>query len=363
MPRGRFLAQLMDGRFALGVCGTHGKTTPSWLLAQCLIAAGLDPSVYIGGVVKTLPFGNHRTGSGPFVSELDESDGTFLLPRLAVAVINNIESDHLSHYGTDERLIDAFREYAKGVEEGGALIAGLDNAEAKRIFEKHEGRKFGFAVDVPADYRATDIAFGAEGSEFSLAGEKSVWGRFSIPMPGRHNSLNALAALAAAVAAGVPPEAAKAALAGASGVERRMEKLGERRGATWYSDYAHHPSEVAAAIAGLRQRHAGGVMVVFQPHLYSRTRDYAEAFAAALAAADRVLIGDIYPAREEPVPGVTANSIAAPLRALHADTHGPVSLAEVADAATRLAAGMEAVVMTGAGDIDDAAREMMHDLA
>ena len=356
--RGRFLARIMAAHPSLGVCGTHGKTTTSWLLAQILLEAGLDPSVYIGGVAAGLSFGNHRLGTGPFVAELDESDGTFLLPRLDVAVMNNVESDHLSHYGTDEKLIAAFRDYARGVEANGVLVAGVDNETANAIFTAHAGKKAGFAIDAAADYQAVDIEAEANGSAFSLAGDKAAWGRFSVPMPGGHNILNALAAAAAAVAFGVAPEIAKQALAKATGVERRMEELGRWNGAVWYTDYAHHPSEVAAAISGLRQKHAGGVMVVFQPHLYSRTRDYADRFAKALSAADRVLVVDIYPAREKPIPGVSAGSIAAPLRTVHADAHGPVPLSEVAETANRLSKGMEAVVMMGAGDIDDAAREM-----
>lgn len=356
--RGKFLARFLDRVPSIGVCGTHGKTTTSWLLADMLIQAGHDPSVFIGGVVPGLPYGNHRIGSGPFVAELDESDGTFLLPHLSLAVITNIESDHLSHYGDDAALFAAFEQFAAGVENGGVLVAGIDSPVAKRVFAAHSGGKMSFAINQPADFRAVEIDSGPIGSSFGVCRRGEDLGRFVLPLHGRHNIQNALAALAAALEFQVTLESARDTLSRARGVDRRMERLGHIGAAVLYSDYAHHPSEVSATLAGLRQRHAGKSLVVFQPHLYTRTRDYSEQFAKALSTADRVLLVDIYPAREAPIPGVTTELIASGLRRLGTDVHGPVTLMEVPEEAEKLGAGCEAIVMMGAGDIDDVARAM-----
>lgn len=356
--RGKFLARFLDCVPSIGICGTHGKTTTSWLLADMLIQGGQDPSVFIGGVVPGLPGGNHRIGSGPFVAELDESDGTFLLPHLSLAVITNVESDHLSHYGDDAALFAAFERFAAGVADKGTLVAGIDNPVAKRIFAEHGGGKLSFAINQPADFQALQIDSGTVGSSFRVERKGEDLGRFVLPLHGRHNIQNALAALAAALAFNVTLDSARDTLSRARGVDRRMEKLGCIGSAVLYSDYAHHPSEVRATLAGLRQRHGGKSLVVFQPHLYTRTRDYAELFAKALSMADRVLLVDIYPAREEPIPGVSTELIAAGLRCLGTDVHGPVALHNVPEAVERLAAGCEAIVMMGAGDIDDVAREM-----
>lgn len=369
--RGLFLARLMAGRESWGVAGTHGKTTTTWLLTRILIEAGRDPAAFIGGAVPQLGGANYRLGgmsgsasasspsSSPFVAELDESDASFLLPRLDVAVVTNVESDHLSHYGNDEALFAAFREFASGVAGGGLLVFGIDSPRCRELYAAHAGRSvtFGFADD--ADFAARNIRDADEGSLFELVVRGEPLGDFALGLPGDHNVQNALAALAAALSSGVSPDAARTALAGARGVGRRMERLGVVDGAVVYSDYAHHPTEVAAAIAAFRRRRRGRTLVVFQPHLYSRTRDYADDFGAALGGAEEILLLDIYPAREEPIPGVDSSLLAGEAARRGAKVNGPlpVASAETGSELLRLAKGCEAVVMMGAGDIDDMARE------
>ncbi len=370
--RGRLLADFMSGRTAWGISGTHGKTTTSWLTARILIAAGQDPTVFIGGIVPELRYGNVRIGGGPFVAELDESDGSFLLPRLDVAIVTNIESDHLSYYKCDDALVAAFRTFADNLAPDSLLVAGTDNPECRRLYAGHKGNKVSFAIDDPsATFRAVDIEYGRDRTQFAIlrqGADRQWYGleNFSTMLPGRYNVLNCLAAAAAALTRGVPVDTVRQALAEAGGVDRRMERLGTvdglPDGAVVYSDYAHHPTEVAAAIGAFRSRHSGPTLVVFQPHLYSRTRDYAEAFATALAAADRVLLVDIYPAREEPIPGVTSGLI----RDFLPDgvsAAGPIALDRVADETRRLAAGREAVLMMGAGTIDSVARVVVRGVA
>ena len=356
--RGRFLARFMEPRYAIGVSGTHGKTTTSWFLAHLLLACGMDPSVFIGGMVPDLSEGNYRIGSGPFIAELDESDASFLLPKLKLAVITNMESDHLSHYHNEASLFAAFEQFAAGVAANGLLVAGSDDPEAAALYRRHRGRKLSFGLTPEADIQAEDLETRRDGTSFSVRLRERNMGRFSLPLPGLHNVKNALAALGAAFELDADPEIARRALPLLKGVERRLERLGSLAGAAFYTDYAHHPTEVAASIEALRQRHSGKILTVFQPHLFSRTRDYADAFGAALAAADAVLLADIYPAREAPIPGVTSELVAQAAKRSNPDVTGPVSLSNLAAEVEKMPCGFEAVVMMGAGDIDDTARSL-----
>ena len=357
--RGRFLSRFMENRQAVGISGTHGKTTTSWLLGHILIHAGMDPQLFIGGVVPTLPEGNYRLGDGPFVAELDESDASFLEPSLTLAAITNIESDHLSHYRNDKALFNAFRQFAAGVEDSGLLVAGTDSPVSRELLLGHTGRKLSFGLEEPADVWAECLRHEDGMNRFRVVAGGADCGVFALPLPGRHNVQNALAALALAFELGVDVETARSALATACSVGRRLERLGTVQGAVLYSDYAHHPTEVAAAVAALKQCHCGPLLVVFQPHLYSRTRDYAAAFGKALAGADASLVVDVYPAREEPIPGVDSGLLVDAARKENGTVYGPTSLAAAVVEAERLAGDFEAVVFMGAGDIDAAARTLV----
>ncbi|MCD8141402.1 MAG: hypothetical protein LUE17_16840, partial [Planctomycetaceae bacterium] len=309
--------------------------------------------VFIGGGVPLRREGNYRIGTGVFGAELDESDATFLLPRLETAVVTNMESDHLSHYGDDAALFDAFRRFLAGVADG-LLVAGWDSPVLRKLYLDHPGKKISFGLEAGADLTASGCDCSGGGVRFEATLRGKSLGRFAIALPGIHNVQNALAALGAAVANGVEVDAARAALQSARGVGRRMEPVGRLGEAVVYSDYAHHPTEVAAAITALRQNHPGNTLVVFQPHLFSRTRDYAAGFAQALAKADRLLVVDIYPAREAPMPGVDAAMILPP--AGPSSVSGPRPLGEGAGALPRRPDGCEAILMMGGGYIDAAAR-------
>lgn len=356
MKRGDLLACFMNEAEGWGVCGTHGKTTTSWLLASILLAAGLDPTVFVGGMVPSLPDGNYRLGTGPFVAELDESDASFLLPRLKVAVITNIESDHLSHYRTDDALFAAFGKYAAGVSDAGLLVVGTDSPVAAGVYERHPGRKLSFGFDKNAEIRAIVDKADSGIADFGVVYRDRDMGRFTLGIPGRHNMANALAAMGAALEMGVDPEAIREGLAKAGGVERRLERLGAFHNSVLYSDYAHHPTEVEASLDALRLRHRGKMLVVFQPHLYTRTRDYASAFGRALTRADGVLLVDIYPAREEPIAGVSSELLIPELRRAEVEVHGPLPLREIGRKVGELSGKYETIVMMGAGDIDGVAR-------
>jgi len=274
--RGALLAELCAEKSLIAVAGTHGKTTTTAMLVWALRALGADPAFFVGGEVPGLgtatAAANAGWGSGEWVvAEADESDGSFLELKPEIAVITNIEMDHHSRWGSVAELRKAFGEF---VEPAKAVVA-------------------------PADGSLGEVAADSPVSGFDLTGPGPD--RLDLAVPGQHNLLNARAALAALGGAGYEPEPAAAALAEFPGVKRRLELKGSRQGTRIYDDYAHHPTEVRAALSALREREPGRLIAVFQPHLYSRTKAFGEEFGAALALADEVVVLDVYPAREQPV--------------------------------------------------------------
>lgn len=346
LHRSEALAATMAGHRVVTVAGTHGKSTTTSMVAVLLKEAGLDPSFAIGANVPALGVNAAHGASDIFVAEADESDGSFLNYRPLIAVVTNVEADHLDHYGTPEAVFASFDNFAALLPAEGVLLACADDAGARALAERTAGKgttrvlTYGTAED--ADIRLHDdgpaavaVAIGAQTHALALQ------------VPGRHNALNAAAAFAVAVELGVAPEAAAAALGHFTGASRRFELKGQGRGVRVYDDYAHHPTEVRAALSAARSV-AGGrkVHVLFQPHLFSRTREFATEFAEALAAADTALVLDIYPAREDPVPGVTSALIADHL------TNGRlVTASEAVDAVVAVAGEGDVVLTVGAGDV------------
>lgn len=348
LHRSEALAATMAQDTAITVAGTHGKSTTTSMITVLLQGAGMDPSFAIGANVPALGV-NAATGSSPvFVAEADESDGSFLNYRPRIAVVTNVEPDHLDHYGTAEAVYASFDRFTELLPADGLLVACADDdgarALALRTRERGNTRVVLYGTAVDADVTLHD------------GGPGGVWistpaGRFAVELqvPGRHNALNAAAAFAVALELGITPEAASGALAHFSGASRRFEFKGSGRGVRVYDDYAHHPTEVRAALAAARSV-AGDhrVHVLFQPHLFSRTREFAHEFAEALAAADTALVLDIYPAREDPIPGVTSQLIA--------DHLGPGGRLvgpgdEAVKAVLEAAAPGDIVLTAGAGDV------------
>lgn len=346
LHRSEALAATMAGHRVVTVAGTHGKSTTTSMVAVLLKEAGLDPSFAIGANVPALGVNAAHGASDIFVAEADESDGSFLNYRPLIAVVTNVEADHLDHYGTPEAVFASFDNFAALLPAEGVLLACADDAGARALAERTAGKgttrvlTYGTAED--ADIRLHDdgpaavaVAIGAQTHALALQ------------VPGRHNALNAAAAFAVAVELGVAPEAAAAALGHFTGASRRFELKGQGRGVRVYDDYAHHPTEVRAALSAARSV-AGGrkVHVLFQPHLFSRTREFATEFAEALAAADTALVLDIYPAREDPIPGVTSALIADHL------TNGRlITASEAVDAVVAVAGEGDVVLTVGAGDV------------
>jgi len=347
LHRSQALAATMGDDLVVTVAGTHGKSTTTSMITVLLQGAGLDPSFAIGANVPALGVNAAHGTSGVFVAEADESDGSFLNYRPKVAVVTNVEPDHLDHYGTAEAVYESFDRFTALLPSDGVLIACADDAGALALAERTLLRGNTRVVLYGTSDRSDLVLHDGGPGDVAVT---SPAGQFSLELqvPGRHNALNAAAAFAVALELGVDAETAARALAHFSGASRRFELKGAARGVRVFDDYAHHPTEVRAALAAARSV-AGEhkVHVLFQPHLFSRTREFAREFAEALNLADTALVLDIYPAREDPIPGVTSQLITR-----HLNPGGRLVASGEAVAALAAAAGAGDIVLTvGAGDV------------
>jgi UDP-N-acetylmuramate--alanine ligase len=354
------LGELVAGGTVVAIAGTHGKTTTTVMVTEALAAAGRDPTGLAGGRVASW-HGNARLGGRDvFVVEADEYDRAFLSLTPGVAVVNNVEADHLECYGSVAALEAAFVEFAGRARQ---VIVGGDDAGANRVADRLKVPVWRVGMAGSADVRITEVQLGADGSRAAvrLPGGRAV--ELRLRVPGLHNVRNAAAALAAALAVDADLEHAAAALARFGGVGRRFERLGSAAGVEVVDDYAHHPTEVAATLAAARQAYPGRRLVaVFQPHLYSRTALHGDALGRALAAADLVVVAPIYGAREQPVKGVTAELVARGATRAGAPT---VAVRERAALTARVADTLRSgdVVFTlGAGDVTRVGPELLKTL-
>ncbi len=321
LHRSEALAALMVGRRGVAVAGTHGKTTTSSMLAAALLEAGMDPGYAIGGELTGGSDGGARDGSGPFVAEADESDGSFRAYAPVLDVVTNVEPDHLDHYGTAEAVALAFEEFVQRLQPGGVLVACADDAGSVRLaeFARQAGvrvRTYGTHPD--ADVRLSDVDVSGPRPTALVhvdadvdAGADEHALPVQLAVPGLHNLRNAAGAFAAALELGADPAPVLRGLARFGGARRRFEHRGEAGGVRVVDDYAHHPTEVEALLRAARPVAGGGrVVVAFQPHLVSRTRTFAAEFGRVLALADDVVVLDVYVAREDPDPAVTGALVA-----------------------------------------------------
>jgi UDP-N-acetylmuramate--alanine ligase len=347
LHRSEALAATMGEDLVVTVAGTHGKSTTTSMVTVLLQGAGLDPSFAIGANVPSLGVNAAHGSSGVFVAEADESDGSFLNYRPQIAVVTNVEPDHLDHYGTAEAVYESFDRFTALLPANGVLIACADDAGALALAERTRARGNTRVVLYGTSEEAELVLHDDGPGQVAVSAPAGRFG-LSLQVPGRHNALNAAAAFAVALELGVEPADAAAALAHFSGASRRFELKGQARGVRVFDDYAHHPTEVRAALTAARSV-AGGhkVHVLFQPHLFSRTREFAQDFAEALNLADTALVLDIYPAREDPIPGVTSQLIAD-----HLGEGGRLIAAADAVPALAAAASVGDIVLTaGAGDV------------
>jgi len=357
IKRAQMVARLMRGRYSIAVAGTHGKTTTSGLIAHMLVEAQLDPTYLIGGEVRSLGT-NAAPGAGRYiVVEADEYDRAFLEYEPDVAVVTNIEPDHMDIYGTEEELVGAFRRFMAAAPADGHVIAGADSPRLREAvaaggFRARDVQTYSVESGGAPTWRAAGIAPGEAGQSFSVSHGGAEFGVFTISLAGTHNVSNALAGIAAGATIGIETEVIRAALASYRGAGRRFEYVGEAAGATVMDDYAHHPTEVrVGTIEAARQRFPGRRLVVlFQPHTYTRTAYLLDEWKTCFAGADRLFITHTYAAREEPGAGMSGEDLA---RAITSPPATYVdSFEQAADAiAAELRAG-DVFFTVGAGDVD-----------
>jgi len=366
IPRAEMLAEVMRLKDGIAVAGTHGKTTTTSLVAHVLDAAGLDPTAVVGGRIRERDAATGaRLGRGSWVvAEADESDGSFLRLSPVIAVVTNVEPEHLDHYRSFEAVQDAFVEFANRVPFWGAVVLCLDHPGVQAIRPRITRRAVTYGFSSQAEWRALDVRSRPPGSHFTVVHDGRNLGEVSLPIPGQHNVANSLAALAVARELDVDFAVAARALGTFPGVERRFETLGEVGGVRVVDDYGHHPTEIRATLSAARSVHSGRVVTVFQPHRYTRTRDLFDDFATAFNDADRVIVTEVYAAGEDKIPGAEGAALADAIRAHgHRDVRFVADLSEVPEV---LAAQVEAgdlVLTLGAGNVYQVGRALLERLA
>jgi UDP-N-acetylmuramate--alanine ligase len=369
IPRAEMLAELMRLRYAIAVAGAHGKTTTTSMIALMLERAGLDPTAVIGGRLSA--FGsNARLGRGELmVAEADESDRSFLKLFPTIAVITNIDHEHLESYGSFGDLQQAFVDFANKVPFYGSVVCSADDAPLMAVIPRMTRRVITYGLDSDAaDVHATDVALGPLAVTATVrrraagptgADAPIVLGPLKLNVPGRHNLSNALAAVAVGLELGLPFEQMAIGLGEFHGAERRFEIRGEPNGILVVDDYGHHPTEIAAVLSAAKALNRR-IVVAFQPHRFTRTAALRAAFGPSLAAADHVVLTDIYPAGEEPIPGVTLQSLAADIRGGRTAPMDVVpNVADVPAALARIARPGDVVITLGAGSIGSVADQLI----
>jgi UDP-N-acetylmuramate--alanine ligase len=356
IPRGELLAELMRQKFGIAVAGSHGKTTTTSMTAVILSHAGFDPTIVVGGRVGMMGGANARLGKSDYlVVESDESDGSFLKLAPIVAVVTNIDREHLDHYAGLGEIRRAFAEFVGKVPFYGAAILCLDDENVQQILPAVNRRTITYGLSAQADLRITNSSAAHLASEFHLDFRGRDLGCFRLHIPGAHNVLNATAAIAVGLELEIPAETIREALASFSGVDRRFQIRGTERGVTVIDDYGHHPTEIRATLAAARACRYKKIHVLFQPHRYTRTDALMDEFARAFHQADTVHVMDIYAASEEPIEGVNAEALAARIRAFgHRGAHYAGSMERGMEAVIAEAQPGDAIVTLGAGSVSQA---------
>jgi UDP-N-acetylmuramate--alanine ligase len=357
--RAEMLAELMRLKSCVAIAGTHGKTTTTTMVATLLDAGGLDPTVINGGIINAYG-SNARLGAGDWmVVEADESDGTFLKLPTDVAIVTNVDPEHLDHFKTFEAVQDAFRHFVENLPFYGFAVMCIDHPVVQSLVGKIEDRRIiTYGENPQADVRLIDITPMGGGSKFKVAFRDRKTGAvheipdLMLPMPGRHNASNATAAIAVARELGVSDEAIRKAIAGFGGVKRRFTKTGEWNGVTVIDDYGHHPVEIAAVLKAARESTNGKIVAVVQPHRYTRLQSLFEEFCTCFNDADAVIVADVYAAGEAPIEGIDRDHFVAGLRAHgHREVVPLPAASELAGIVKGLAKSGDLVVCLGAGNI------------
>jgi UDP-N-acetylmuramate--alanine ligase len=364
IPRGELLAELMRQKFGIAVAGSHGKTTTTSMIAAILNHAGLDPTIVVGGRVGTMGGANARVGKSDYlVVESDESDGSFLKLAPILAIVTNIDREHLDHYADLDEIRSAFAQFVSKVPFYGAAILCIDDDNVQQILPAINRRIITYGTSAQADLQVTHSSTGHLASEFHLVFHGRDLGCFRLHVPGAHNVLNAAAAVAAAMELDVPVDKIREALDSFSGVDRRFSIRGVERGITVIDDYGHHPTEIRATLAAARACRYAHVHVLFQPHRYTRTSALMDDFARAFHQSDSVQVLDIYAASEAPIEGVTAEALADRIRAFgHRSAHYAGGMDRGIEAVVAAANSGDAILTLGAGSVSQASEKILESL-
>jgi len=358
ISRAEMLGELMRMKFGIAVAGTHGKTTTTSMIGTILQDAGLDPTLIVGGIIRTLGSGARLGSSAFLVAEADEFDRSFLKLFPTLAVITTIEAEHLDTYLGLEEIQDAFVEFANHLPFYGSAIVCGDDAGILPIIPRLKRPVATYSIEGDADYVASELEFDAMKSRYLLHQYGKPIVKVQLQVPGAHNVANSLAALAVAAEVDILLDAAAKSLASFTGVRRRFEICGEIGGVLVVSDFAHHPTEIRMTIETARRGWKRRLVVLFQPHLFTRTRDFAEEFGKALASADIVLVADIYPSREKPIPGVTGRLVAESTRAAGCrQVYFCAERAAIDETLPKILREGDLLIVMGAGDIWKVAEE------
>jgi UDP-N-acetylmuramate--alanine ligase len=364
LHRGEMLAQLLTGRRGVAVCGTHGKTTTTAMTHAVLRGGGIDASLVLGGIDGVLETNAHHGTSAWFVTEADESDGSFALLDPAMAIVTNIENDHLASDDDLPHLVHAFAEFLGKLPAGGAAVVGVDNAlSASLASHDLRTRTITFGIDASAELRAANLRFDGPGARFDVIVAGASLGTVELGVPGTINVQNALAAIAVGRELKIPFSRIADALRAFRGVRRRFDILVRTERMIVVDDYAHHPTAVRATIAAARAFHRGALVVAFQPHRYTRTAFLARDFAQALSGADRVYLAPVYAASEPVIPGVSERSIGEPLAASGTSVRYVARVEDLEDRILEEAPVGALVLLLGAGNVTDVAARLAERVA
>jgi UDP-N-acetylmuramate--alanine ligase len=364
IPRGELLAELMRLKFGIAVGGSHGKTTTTSMVATVMNFAGMDPTVLVGGKVATMGGSNARVGKSEFlVVESDESDGSFLKLAPILAIVTNIDREHLDHYSSLEEIREAFTEFVNRVPFYGAAFVCLDDENVQQILPQVRRRTITYGQSAQADFQIGKLECGPYSSRFELGHGQHNLGAFELQVPGAHNALNATAAIATALELEIKLEVIREGLTQFRGVDRRFQVKGVEHGVTVVDDYGHHPTEIRATLAAARGCEPRRLHVLFQPHRYTRTMHLMDEFARSFHQADRVFVLDIYPASEQPIEGVTAEALVDRMRQY--GHRGAEYVGSIAHGVSRIVEGLEAgdmVITLGAGSVSSASEMILENL-
>jgi UDP-N-acetylmuramate--alanine ligase len=362
--RAEMLAELMRMKFGIAIAGTHGKSTTTSIIGEVLSSGGLDPTIIVGGIVKSLGTGAVVGKSEFLVAEADEFDRSFLKLVPTIAVVTTLEAEHMECYTDMDDLRGAFVEFMNKVPFFGAVVICLDEMSLQELMPKIERRIITYGLSTQSDLRATRVRFEKDKTRFEVNSRNFSYGEVEIDLLGMHNVRNTLAAIAVGLELGMDFNSISEGLRRFHGVRRRFELVGEARGILVIDDFGHHPTEIRVTLQGAKLGYDRPIIAVFQPHLFTRTRDFAGDFGQAFLHSDKLIVTDIYPSRENPIPGVTGELVAKAARDYgHRDVHWIPKLDNVPARLMEIAKPGDMVITFGAGDVNRAGREFFRMLS